>query len=83
MRRRPHIEIPTVDWNLRWAVKLGRIDIQLDVTLMSQYHMNPRERHLEAIYLIFRFMWNNPKKRQVMDPSTPMINVSVFYSNSD
>ena len=31
---------------LRWAMELGRIDIQLDVALMSQYHMNPREGHL-------------------------------------
>ena len=31
---------------LRWAVDLGSIDILLEVALMSQYHMSPREGHL-------------------------------------
>ena len=59
--------------SLRWAVELGRIDIQLEVALMSQYLMNPRERHLEALYLIFHFMWTNPNKRRGIDTSYPMI----------
>ena len=50
---------------------------------MSQYQMNPRKVHLEAIYLIFRFMWNNPKKRQVMDYYTRMIDESLFNSNAN
>ena len=68
---------------LRWAVELGRIDIQIEVALLSQYQMNPRQGHLEALYLIFHFLWKNPKKRQVLDPSTPSINESVFHSNAD
>ena len=41
---------------LRWAVKIVLIDIQLEVALVSQYQMNPREGHLEALYFIFNFL---------------------------
>ena len=37
---------------LRWAIELGRFDILLEVSLMSQYQANPREGHLEALYLV-------------------------------
>ena len=30
--------------------ELGRFDILLEVSLMSQYQANPREGHLEALY---------------------------------
>ena len=43
---------------LRWAVELGRIDIQIEVTLLLQYQALPQEVHLEALYLIFHFMSN-------------------------
>ena len=68
---------------LRWFVGLGRIDIQLEVAFMSQYEMNPREGNLEALYLIFNFLWKNPKKSQVMDSSNKMIHEIVFYSNAN
>ena len=58
---------------LRWAVDLGSIYIQLEVVLMSQYQMNPKEGYLEALYFIFHFMWTNPNKRQGIDTSYPMI----------
>ena len=63
--------------------EIERIDIQLEVALMSQYWMSPREGYLEALYLIFQFMWKNTNKRQVMDPSNPMIYESVFHFNVD
>ena len=33
--------------------------------------------------MIFHFLWKNPKKIQVIDPYTSMIEESVFHSNSD
>ena len=29
---------------LRWATEIGRVDILLEVSLLSQYQANPRER---------------------------------------
>ena len=64
-------------------MELGRFDIQLKVALMSQYQMNPREGNLEALYFIFQFFWNKTRKIQVMEPSTQMIDESVFHYNAD
>ncbi len=47
---------------LRWAVEQGQVDILTEVAMMSQYHANPREGHLEALYLIFCYLWKNPLK---------------------
>ena len=50
---------------------------------MSQYSISPRVGHLEALYLIFHFLWKNPKRRLVMDPIEPEIDESVFAHNTD
>ena len=68
---------------LRWAVELGRIDIQTEVAVLSQYQANPRLGHLEGLYLIFHFLWKNPKKRLVMDPTEPLIDEGTFNINAD
>ena len=68
---------------LRWAVELGRIDIQVEVVIMSQYQALPRQGHLEALYLIFHYLSKNPKKRLVMDPNEPSVDESMFNLNAD
>lgn len=68
---------------LRWAVELGRIDIQAEVAFMSQYQASPREGHLEALYLIFHYLSKNPKKRLVMDANEPFVDESMFNINAD
>ena len=68
---------------MRWAVKLGRIDIQIEVALMSQYQMSPRQGHLEALYLIFHYLSKNIKKRLVMDAHYPLANEKSFNVAAD
>ena len=59
---------------LRWAVvELGWIDIETEVALLSQYQANPRDGHLEALYLIVHFLWKNPLKQVVFDPNVPVV----------
>ena len=41
---------------LRWAVELGRIDILLETSLMSQYLALPREGHLEQVLHIVGYL---------------------------
>ncbi|KAL7527140.1 LOW QUALITY PROTEIN: hypothetical protein ACHAWF_002052, partial [Thalassiosira exigua] len=53
---------------LRWAVELGRIDIHIEVAIMSQYSVNPR---------------CNPVKRLSMDPTTPAIDRNGFNGTAD
>ncbi len=40
----------------QWAIELGRIDIYHEVSLLSQYQVNPRVGHLEALYHVFAYM---------------------------
>ena len=41
---------------LRWAVELGRIDINLEVSLMSSHTTNPRTGHMNDLIHIFEFL---------------------------
>ena len=41
---------------LRWIVVLGRIDIQHETSLLSQYLVQPREGHLSQACNIFRYL---------------------------
>ena len=68
---------------LRWAIELGRVDILTEVAYLSQYQANPREGHLEALYLIFHYIWKNPMKRLVFDASVPECHEESFQLNAD
>ena len=41
---------------LSWATEIGRVDILLEVSLLSQYQANPREGHLEQLLHIFGYL---------------------------
>jgi hypothetical protein len=41
---------------LRWAVELGRLDIYVDVTLLSSYMAQPRRGHMEQVRHIFAYL---------------------------
>jgi hypothetical protein len=41
---------------LRWIVELGRIDIDVEVSMMSSHFAPPREVHLEELYHIFVYL---------------------------
>ena len=48
--------------------------------MMSQYQAEPREGHLEALYLITHYLKKNPfNKRIVFDPQTVAVDENVFY----
>jgi hypothetical protein len=63
---------------LRWAVELGRMDILLEVSLMSTYLAAPREGHLEQVFHIFGYLKKVPRKRIAFDPDYPEIDESRF-----
>jgi hypothetical protein len=67
----------------RWAVELGRIDIHLEIALMSQYQASPRYGHLEAMYTIFHYLARNRKWRNVYDPRLPNYRESAFNTEAD
>ena len=61
-------------------MELGRVDIQLEVALMSQYQTSPRTGHLESVYHIFHYLMRLPMKRLVMDPNHVPCDEHNFYN---
>ena len=63
---------------LRWGVEIGRLDILLEVSLMSQYLASPREGHLEELLHVFAYIKQNPKRKLAFDPAYPQIDDRRF-----
>lgn len=66
---------------LRWACEIGRLDILLEVALLSAYLASPREGHLEAVFHIFSYLKHHPKRRIAFDPDHPHIRESRFMTH--
>ena len=54
---------------LRWAVELGRLDIYVDVTLLSSYMAQPRVGHMEQVLHIFAYLKCHLQSNLVFDPN--------------
>ena len=67
---------------LRWAIEIGRLDIQTEVSVLSQHQCVPREGHLDAVYRIFWYLKCQIKKgiygRIVFDPCEPHIDENTM-----
>jgi hypothetical protein len=63
---------------LRWAVEIGRLDILLEVALLSSHLAMPRKGHLEQVYHIFGYLKNSGRRRIYLDPSYPSISEDRF-----
>ena len=63
---------------IRWDVELGRVDINLDVSLMPSYLASPRIYHLQQVYDIFGCLKLNPKKKVGFDHSDPLLSEKIF-----
>ena len=69
---------------LRWAIELGRLDIFVEVSQLSQHQALPRRGHLEALYHIFAYLKKHENgARIVFDPLTPNIDERVFNPDAD
>jgi hypothetical protein len=76
---------------LRWACELGRVDIMLEVSLLSSHTAMPRQGHLEVVYHIFAYLKQHLNSTLVFDERMPVIiheenflqvDWSDFYGNS-
>lgn len=63
---------------LRWATEIGRVDVLLETSLLSQYQAAPREGHLEQALHIFSYLKTKPKLSLYFDPSLPRIDYGMF-----
>ena len=63
---------------LRWAIEIGRVDILLEVSLLSSHLALPRVGHLQAVYRIFGYLKQVPKRKLYFDPESPTISEERF-----
>ncbi len=63
---------------LRWIIELGRIDIIVEVGLLSHYLAAPRVGHLEQVYHIFAYLKKYNRSAVVLDWTEPSIDESLF-----
>ena len=63
---------------LRWAVELRRVDILLEMALMSTHLSLPRRGHLEQLYHIFGYSKAHPKCNMFFDPQHPKVGEQSF-----
>jgi hypothetical protein len=63
---------------LRWAVEIGRLDILLEVALLSSHLALPRQGHLEQVYHVFGYMKQSARRRLYLDPDQPIISEERF-----
>ena len=63
---------------LRWAVKLGRVDILMETSMMSTHLAMLRWGHLEQVHHIFRNLKERPKRKLFFDPQHPELDERSF-----
>jgi hypothetical protein len=68
---------------LRWATEIGRVDILLEVSLLSQYQASPREGHLEQVLHVFAFLKKHPKLTLYMSPELPRYDYGDFRTRKE
>ena len=59
-------------------VELGRVDMCLEVSMMSSHLALPREGHMEQVLQIFSYLHKYHNTELVYDPSDPLINPVDF-----
>jgi len=63
---------------LRWMVEIGRVDICLEVSLMSSHLALPREGHLEQVIRIFGYLNSHHNTELCFDPTYPDIDHDTY-----
>jgi hypothetical protein len=61
---------------LRWCIELGRIDIIVEVSLLSRFLASPREGHLQQALHVFGYLKKHARSRMVFDETEPAIDQS-------
>ena len=63
---------------LRWAVDIVRVDILLEVSLISYQLALPRVGNMQAVYRVFGYIKKLPKRKLYFDPRKSMISEDRF-----
>ncbi len=63
---------------LWWIVELGRVDIDVEVLMMSSHLALPRVGHLKEIYHIFAYLKAHSNTEMVFDPTPVVLDMNSF-----
>lgn len=63
---------------LRWIVEMGRIDVAVEVSMLSSYVVSPRHGHYQEAMRVFSYLKIHHNARLVFDPTYPNINEEAF-----
>ena len=63
---------------LQWIVQSGRVDVCLEVSMMSSHLALPRKGHMEQVMQIFGYLRKYQNAELVFDPIDPTINEQDF-----
>jgi hypothetical protein len=66
---------------LRWAVELGRVDILVEVSMMSSHLVQPRLGHLNAVYNIFAYLEKNVEMNMALDDKMAVLDHTAFHKS--
>ena len=59
-------------------VELGRVDICLEVSMLSSHLAFPREGHLQQLFHMFAYLKRNQNSEMIFDTRDPVIDESLF-----
>ena len=62
----------------RWIVELGRVDVCLEVSMLSSHLAMPREGHMQELLHLFAYLKRNHNSEMVFDPSDTIIDPDQF-----
>ena len=63
---------------LRWIVELGRVDICLEVSILSSHLALPREGHMQQVFQTFTYLKKYHNSELVYDPSDLVVDMLQF-----
>jgi hypothetical protein len=76
---RPEVDTtPELVGVFQWICELGRIDILVDVAMLSRFLAAPRRRHLDQVFHIFANLKQYNRSSMVFDETEPLFNESCF-----
>jgi hypothetical protein len=64
---------------LRWCIELGRIDIIVEVSLLSRFLACPHEGHLQQAFHVFGYLKKHARSQMVFDEMEPEVDQSHFW----
>ena len=67
---------------LWWIVELGRVDIDVEVSMMSSHIALPWEGHLKELYHVFAYLKAHPNAEMVFD-LTPILPDKTLFERQD